>query len=75
LTQYQQKDLLKNILKRNNMAHIKEPEGIDFIIKSPPLTDKERKEISELIKKIKGKRKNKRKKTSTKRNTNKELAE
>ncbi|MCK9450622.1 MAG: hypothetical protein M0Q90_02935 [Bacteroidales bacterium] len=57
------------------MAHIKEPEGIDFIIKSPPLTDKERKEISELIKKIKGKRKNKRKKTSTKRNTNKELAE
>jgi hypothetical protein len=35
------------------MAHIKEPEGIDFLIKSPPLSDKERKEISELIKKMK----------------------
>lgn len=31
------------------MAHIKEPEGVDFIIKSPPLTDQERKEISEYI--------------------------
>ena len=32
------------------MAHIKEPKGIDFIIQSPPLTDEERKEISEFIK-------------------------
>jgi hypothetical protein len=31
------------------MGLIKEPEGIDFIIQSPPLTDKERKEISEFI--------------------------
>ncbi|MDA3906455.1 MAG: hypothetical protein PF484_10300 [Bacteroidales bacterium] len=37
------------------MAHIKEPEGIDFLIQSPPLTEKERKEISELIKKMKSK--------------------
>jgi len=35
------------------MAHINEPKGIDFLIKSPPLTDNERIEISELIKKIK----------------------
>jgi hypothetical protein len=31
------------------MGLIKEPEGIDFIIQSPPLTDKERIEISEFI--------------------------
>jgi len=53
------------------MAHIKEPEGIDFLIKSPPLTDKERKEISEQIKKMKTK--TPRKKIIRKRNTNKEL--
>ncbi len=38
------------------MGHIKEPEGVDFVINSPPLTDKERKEISEFIKKLKSKR-------------------
>ncbi|HET7116150.1 MAG TPA: hypothetical protein VFI29_06650 [Hanamia sp.] len=32
------------------MAHIKEPDGIDFIINGKPLTDKERKAISEFIK-------------------------
>jgi hypothetical protein len=31
------------------MGLIKEPEGIDFIIQSQPLTDKERSEISEFI--------------------------
>ena len=31
------------------MGLIKEPEGVDFIIQSPPLTDDERKEISEFI--------------------------
>lgn len=31
------------------MSLIKEPEGVDFIIQSPPLTDTERKEISEFI--------------------------
>ncbi len=39
------------------MAHIKEPEGVDFIIQSPPLTDQERKEISELIRRMKAKAK------------------
>lgn len=32
------------------MGFIKEPIGIDFIIQSKPLTDLERKEISEYIK-------------------------
>lgn len=49
------------------MGLIKEPEGVDFIIQSPPLTDKERKEISEFIrarksqikKRVKGKFANK----------------
>ena len=31
------------------MGHIKEPKGVDFIIKSQPLTDEERKLISEFI--------------------------
>jgi hypothetical protein len=31
------------------MNLIKEPKGVDFIIKSPPLTEKERIEISEFI--------------------------
>ncbi len=35
------------------MGHIAEPKGVDFAIQSPPLTDKERKELSEFIKKRK----------------------
>lgn len=35
------------------MGHISEPKGIDFLIQSPPLTEKERKELSEFIKKRK----------------------
>lgn len=31
------------------MGLIKEPEGVDFVIQSPPLTEEERKEISEFI--------------------------
>lgn len=31
------------------MAHIIEPKGVDFIIKSKPLTEKDRKEISKFI--------------------------
>ena len=31
------------------MNLIKEPKGVDFIIQSPPLTDLERKEISDFI--------------------------
>ncbi len=37
------------------MGHIAEPKGIDFIIESPPLTDVERAELSEFIKKHKAK--------------------
>jgi hypothetical protein len=37
------------------MGFIKEPEGIDFIINSKPLTDKERQEISLYIKAYKSK--------------------
>jgi len=31
------------------MGHIKEPNGVDFIINGKPLTDKERKAISDLV--------------------------
>jgi len=53
------------------MAHIKEPEGVDFQIQSPPLSDDERKEISKLIKKIKAKTSTGRKKRMTKKELNK----
>jgi hypothetical protein len=32
------------------MGHIKEPDGVDFIINGKPLTDKEKRAISEFIK-------------------------
>jgi len=41
---------LNNILKANNMGHIKEPYGVDFVISGKPLTEKEKKAISEFIK-------------------------
>jgi hypothetical protein len=49
------------------MGYIKEPDGVDFIIKSKPLTDKERKEISKFIQNYKVKHQKKRhaKKTRT----------
>lgn len=47
----------KNILKTKNMGLIKEPAGVDFIIQSKPLTDLERKEISEYIQSKKLKKK------------------
>lgn len=31
------------------MGHIKEPEGIDFVINGKPLTEKQKKAISEFI--------------------------
>lgn len=31
------------------MGYIKEPEGVDFVIQSKPLTNEERKEISKYI--------------------------
>jgi hypothetical protein len=39
------------------MGHIKEPEGVDFIIQSKPLTDEERVAISEYIRNYKAKQK------------------
>jgi hypothetical protein len=39
------------------MGLIKEPAGIDFIIQNTPLTEKERKEISEFIQNRKRERK------------------
>lgn len=41
------------------MGFIKEPKGVDFIIQSKPLTDKERKEISKYIAEYKAKNKKK----------------
>ena len=41
------------------MGFIKEPKGIDFIIQSEPLTDKERKEISKYIADYKARNKKK----------------
>lgn len=38
------------------MGHIKEPKGVDFIIQSEPLTDKDRKIISEFIAEYKSKK-------------------
>ncbi|MCB0512584.1 MAG: hypothetical protein R2760_06740 [Chitinophagales bacterium] len=35
------------------MGIIREPTGFDFVIQSPPLTNEERKEISEFIRKRK----------------------
>ena len=43
------------------MGHIKEPTGVDFIIESKPLTDEERKAISDFIRKDKEKLSAKRK--------------
>jgi hypothetical protein len=38
------------------MGHIKEPKGVDFIIKSKPLTNEERKAVSEFIRQYKTKK-------------------
>ena len=46
------------------MGHIREPKGVDFIIKSKPLTNEERAAISEFIRQYKAKHLTKR--TSTK---------
>jgi len=37
------------------MGHIKEPKGVDFVVKSEPLTTADRKMISEYISKYKQK--------------------
>ena len=45
------------------MGYIKEPDGVDLIIKSKPLTEKQKKAISEFIKADKERLKKKKKKT------------
>jgi len=56
------------------MGYIKEPDGIDFIIKSKPLTEKQKKAVSEFIKADKERLANlKNRKTNT-RITNKKIA-
>jgi hypothetical protein len=47
------KDWLINISKHNIMGFIKEPQGVDFVIQSKPLTKKQEKELSEFISKRK----------------------
>lgn len=51
------------------MGLIKEPEGVDFVIQSPPLTDVERKEISEFIRTRKMENKRLVKRTNSKKTT------
>lgn len=41
------------------MGFIREPKGVDFIIQSEPLTEKERKEISQFILDYKSKKESK----------------
>jgi hypothetical protein len=43
------------------MGYIKEPKGVDFVIQSEPLTEKDRKEISKFIADYKAKNIRKRK--------------
>jgi hypothetical protein len=48
------------------MGHIKEPKGVDFTIKSEPLTEKARNEISDFIRDYKKKSVQKRAKSISK---------
>lgn len=41
------------------MGHIKEPKGVDFVIQSEPLTEKDRQEISKFIADYKAKNRKK----------------
>ena len=47
------------------MGYIKEPEGVDFIIKSEPLTDEDREQISQFIREYKHTNQVKKEKSST----------
>ena len=51
------------------MGFIKEPEGVDFVIQSKPLTEKRQKELSEFIAKRKLEIKKKSKKSSVSQQT------
>jgi len=44
---------LINILNLDIMGFIREPEGVDFVIQSRPLTEKQEKELSDFIAKRK----------------------
>ena len=57
------------------MGLIKEPEGVDFIIQSTPLTDNERKEISEFIRTRKLQNKSKVKQTISKKRISNNVTE
>jgi len=50
------KNELTNILKNKTMGLVKEPEGVDFIVNSRPLTKKEQEALSNFIKEDKAKR-------------------
>lgn len=56
------------------MGHIKEPPGVDFIIQSKPLTDKERTAIGEYIRNYNAKQKIKRNRRTTRTKSNKTSA-
>ncbi len=57
------------------MGYIKEPEGVDFLIKGKPLTEKQKKAISEFIKADKEKNKKLKKSVSiTKKTSSKKAA-
>ena len=49
------------------MGYIKEPEGVDFIIKSEPLTEKDREQISRFIQEYKQRNRTDKEKTSANR--------
>ena len=53
------------------MGHIKEPKGVDFVIKSKPLSNKEREEISEFIRQYKTKQSTKKRVSKTRRSSSK----
>lgn len=55
------------------MGHIKEPKGVDFIIKSEPLTEEEQTAITEFIRQYRLKR-SKKKVTSAPEKGNRELS-
>jgi hypothetical protein len=48
---------LINTLKQNDMGHIKEPKGVDFIINSGPLSKQQEANISAYIREYKAKSK------------------
>ncbi len=56
------------------MGYIKEPKGVDFIIQSKPLTDKERKEISKFIQEYKTKNADKKTARKSRTSSSKPLA-